>query len=191
MRFKDKIEIGQYIDFHRANSDGADYTVRLDANGSALWCSTSIAQGSDRELKENIEYLDDEPAFLTTEDSSSTPFKDFIKDFKFATYNYKGSEGKCFGFIAQDIVKNPVGKLLLQEHEMDIINKKTREIEGTETTLAFGLADYTSVVAKALQEEIIEKDEKIIELETKLKKQQRQIEKQQKQIDMIIGRLGL
>ena len=192
MWFKDKIEIGRYIDFHGASSDGADYTVRLDANDSALWCSTSIAQGSDRELKENIKYLDDEPTLLTTEkESSSTLFKDFIKDFKFATYNYKGSEGKCFGFIAQDIVKNPVGKLLLQEHEIDVINKETREIEGTETTLGYNLADYTSVVAKALQEEIIEKDEKIIELETKLKKQQKQIEKQQKQIDMIIGKLGL
>ena len=51
-----------------------------------------------------------------------------------------------------------------------VINKKTREIEGTETTLAFGLADYTSVVAKALQEEIREKDEKIIELESRLEK---------------------
>ena len=191
MRFKDKIEIGQYIDFHRASSDGADYTVRLDANDSALWCSTSIAQGSDRQLKENIEYLDDEPAFLTTEDSSSTPFKDFIKDFKFATYNYIGSGGKCFGFIAQDIAEHPVGKLLLQEHEMDVVNKETREIEGTETTLGYNLADYTSVVAKALQEEIIEKDEKIIELETKLKQLRRDYEKQQKQINMIIGKLGL
>ena len=191
MWFKDKIEIGRYIDFHGASSDGADYTVRLDANDSALWCSTSIAQGSDRELKENIKYLDDEPAFLTTEDSSSTPFKDFIKDFKFATYNYIGSEGKCFGFIAQDIVKNPVGELLLQEHEMDVINKETREIEGTETTLGYNLADYTSVVAKALQEEIIEKDEKIIELETELKQLRRDYRKQQKQIDMIIGKLGL
>ena len=192
MWFKDKIEIGRYIDFHGVYSDGADYTVRLDANDSALWCSTSIAQGSDRELKENIKYLDDEPMLITTEEeSSSTLFKDFIKDFKFATYNYIGSEGKCFGFIAQDIVEHPVGKLLLQEHEMDVINKETREIEGTETTLGYNLADYTSVVAKALQEEIIEKDEKIIELETKLKKQQRQIEKQQKQIDMIIGKLGL
>ena len=164
------IEIGRYIDFHRANNDGADYTARFDANGNCIWCSTSIVQGSDRELKENIKYLDDEPMLLSVKGGSSTPFKDFIKDFKFATYNYKGSEGKCFGFIAQDIVKNPVGKLLLQEHEMDIINKKTREIEGTETTLAFGLADYTSVVAKALQEEIREKDEKIIELESRLEK---------------------
>ena len=191
MWFKDKIEIGQYIDFHRAYSDGADYTVRLDANDSALWCSTSIAQGSDRQLKENIEYLDDEPAFLTTEDSSSTPFKDFIKDFKFATYNYIGSEGKCFGFIAQDITEHPVGKLLLQEHEIDVINKETREIEGTETTLGYNLADYTSVVAKALQEEIIEKDEKIIELKTELKQLRRDYEKQQKQLNMIIGKLGL
>ena len=165
------IEIGRYIDFHRANSDWDDYTARFDANGNCIWCSTSIVQGSDRELKENIKYLDDEPALLTTEEeSSSTLFKDFIKDFKFATYNYIGSGGKCFGFIAQDIVEHPVGKLLLQEHEMDIINKKTREIEGTETTLAFGLADYTSVVAKALQEEIREKDEKIIELESRLEK---------------------
>ena len=192
MWFKDKIEIGRYIDFHKVYSDGADYTVRLDANDSALWCSTSIAQGSDRELKENIKYLDDEPALITTEEeSSSTLFKDFIKDFKFATYNYIGSEGKCFGFIAQDIVEHPVGKLLLQEHEMDIINKKTREIEGTETNLAFGLADYTSVVAKALQEEIIEKDEKIMELETELKQLRKDYRKQQKQIDMIIGKLGL
>lgn len=164
------IEIGRYIDFHRANNDGADYTARFDANGNFIWCSTSIVQNSDREVKENIKYLDDEPMLLSVKGGSSTPFKDFIKDFKFATYNYKGSEGKCFGFIAQDIVKNPVGKLLLQEHEMDIINKKTREIEGTETTLAFGLADYTSVVAKALQEEIREKDEKIIELESRLEK---------------------
>ena len=192
MWFKDKIEIGQYIDFHRANSDGADYTVRLDANDSALWCSTSIAQGSDRELKENIKYLDDEPELLTIEEeSSSTLFKDFIKDFKFATYNYIGSGGKCFGFIAQDIAEHPVGKLLLQEHEMDIINKKTREIEGTETTLGYNLADYTSVVAKALQEEIIEKDEKIMELETELKQLRKDYRKQQKQIDMIIGKLGL
>ena len=164
------IEIGRYIDFHRANNDGADYTARFDANGNCIWCSTSIVQNSDREVKENIKYLDDEPMLLSVKGGSSTPFKDFIKDFKFATYNYKGSGGKCFGFIAQDIVEHPVGKLLLQEHEMDIINKKTREIEGTETTLAFGLADYTSVVAKALQEEIREKDEKIIELESRLEK---------------------
>lgn len=165
------IEIGRYIDFHRANNDGADYTARFDANGNCIWCSTSIVQGSDRELKENIKYLDDEPMLSSTEEeSSSTLFKDFIKDFKFATYNYIGSGGKCFGFIAQDIAEHPVGKLLLQEHEMDVINKKTREIEGTETTLAFGLADYTSVVAKALQEEIREKDEKIIELESRLEK---------------------
>ena len=192
MWFKDKIEIGRYIDFHGASSDSADYTVRLDANDSALWCSTSIAQGSDRELKENIKYLDDEPSLLTIEEeSSSTLFKDFIKDFKFATYNYIGSEGKCFGFIAQDIAEHPVGKLLLQEHEMDVINKETREIEGTETTLGYNLADYTSVVAKALQEEIIEKDEKIIELKTELKKLRRDYEKQQKQLNMIIGKLGL
>ena len=164
------MEVGKYIDFHKASSDSADYTVRLDATGSSLWCSTSIQQGSDRELKENIKYLDDEPMLLSVKEGSSTPFKDFIKDFKFATYNYKGSKGRCFGFIAQDIAKNPVGRLLTQEHEMDIINKKTREIEGTETTLAFNLADYTSVVAKALQEEIREKDEKIIELESRLEK---------------------
>ena len=163
MWFKDKIEIGQYIDFHKVYSDGADYTVRLDANDSALWCSTSIAQGSDRELKENIKYLDDEPMLSSTEEeSSSTLFKDFIKDFKFATYNYIGSGGKCFGFIAQDIAEHPVGKLLLQEHEMDVINKETREIEGTETTLGYNLADYTSVVAKLYKKKLEKKTKKLL-----------------------------
>ena len=74
------MEVGRYMDFHRAYSDGADYTVRLDAN-NGLWCSAAITQGSDRELKENIKYLDDEPALITTEEEkSSTLFKDFIKD---------------------------------------------------------------------------------------------------------------
>ena len=164
------MEIGRYIDFHKTSSDTADFTVRLDANGTNLWCNTSIAQGSDRELKENIVYLDEEPMLLYARTDQSTLFKDFIKDFRFATYNYKGSDGRCFGFIAQDIADSPVGQLMIQEHKMDIINKETNDVEGTESTLSFNLADYTSIVARALQEEIIEKDNKIAELEERLAK---------------------
>lgn len=158
------MEIGRYIDFHKDNVSNVDYTVRLDANGSALWCSTSIQQGSDRELKENIKYIDEGPMLLTARSRIDSPFKDFIRDFRFATYNYKGSEGKCFGFIAQDIADDPIGKLMLQKHEMDCINKQARSIEGKDVTLAFNLADYTSIVAKALQEEIISRDIEIEEL---------------------------
>lgn len=59
---------------------------------------------------------------------------------------------------------------MIQEHKMDIINKETNDVEGTESTLSFNLADYTSIVARALQEEIIEKDNKIAELEERLAK---------------------
>lgn len=158
------MEIGRYIDFHKDNVSNVDYTVRLDANGSALWCSTSIQQGSDRELKENIKYIDEGPMLLTARSRIDSPFKDFIRDFRFATYNYKGSEGKCFGFIAQDIADDPIGQLMLQKHEMDCINKQARSIEGKDVTLAFNLADYTSIVAKALQEEIVSRDIEIEEL---------------------------
>lgn len=169
-------EIGKYIDFHKSSSDTSDYTVRLDATGSNLWCSTTIAQASDRNLKENIVYLDDEVMAISSKETSQTKFKDFIKDFKFATYNYKGSDGRSFGFIAQDIIEDEVAKYFIAEVSREIVNKETNDIEGVENSLCFGLADYTSVIAKALQEEIIEKDEKIKSLELRLEKIEKLLE---------------
>ena len=129
---------------------------------------------------------------------SKTPFKDFlVEDLKIATYRYKREnklseeglernpkgtdlepreEDNQIGFIAQDVINTDIGSTF---------------VYGEEGSMNYSPSGFTAVVAKALQEEIKEKDEKIIELETKLKQQQKQIEKQQKQIDMIIGKLGL
>ncbi len=169
-------EIGKYIDFHKSSSDTSDYTVRLDATGSNLWCSTTIAQASDRNLKENIVYLDDEVMTTSSNEENKTKFKDFIKDFKFATYNYKGSDGRSFGFIAQDVVEDEVAKYFITEVSREIINKETNTVEGVENSLCFGLADYTSVIAKALQEEIREKDKKILELENRISNIEKTVE---------------
>lgn len=170
------MEVGRYIDFHKASSDPADFTVRLDANGSVLWCSTTIQQASDKNMKEDIQYLDEMPMMYSR--NSSSMFKDFIKDFRFATFRYKGAEQGTFGFIAQDVEDSPVGQLMVSEFDREIINKKINKVIGTEKTLSFDLSAYTTVVAKALQETIKELDDlkeenkelknRIIEIEKRL-----------------------
>lgn len=170
------MEVGRYIDFHKTSSDPADYTVRLDANGSVLWCSTTIQQASDKNMKEDIQYLDEIPMMYSR--NSSSMFKDFIKDFRFATFRYKGAEQGTFGFIAQDVEDSPVGQLMVSEFDREIINKKINKVIGTEKTLSFDLSAYTTVVAKGLQETIKELDDlkeenkelknRIIEIEKRL-----------------------
>lgn len=170
------MEVGRYIDFHKASSDPADYTVRLDANGSVLWCSTTIQQASDKNMKEDIQYLDEMPMMYSR--NSSSMFKDFIKDFRFATFRYKGAEQSTFGFIAQDIEDDPVGQLMVSAFDREIIDKKINKVTGTERTLSFDLSAYTTVVARGLQETIKELDDlkeenkelknRIIEIEKRL-----------------------
>lgn len=184
------MEVGRYMDFHKDSVANNDYNVRLDANGSNLWCSTSITQGSDRELKENIRYIDEQPMLLSegvarsslnlkksTVDNSeeSLEFRDFVKKLRLATYNYIGSDGSCFGFIAQDIADNPIGQLLLCEHEMDVVNKEKNTIDGVKTTYAYNLSDYTSVIAKALQEEILIRDNQIESLRNDVEQKDQKI----------------
>lgn len=153
------MEIGKYIDFHNISST-ADFDVRLYGDSGKLTCSGTFAQGSDRALKENIHYIDEDYSmFANVKDANKNQFKDFIKnDLKVATYNYKNVDDTVIGFIAQDIYDNDIAKLFVKEVETD---------EGT--MLNFDLSGYTTIVAKALQEEIIEKDKKIEELENRLK----------------------
>ena len=153
------MEIGKYIDFHNISST-ADYDVRLTGDSGKLTCSGTFAQGSDRALKENIHYIDEDYAmFANVKDANKNQFKDFIKnDLKVATYNYKNVDDTVIGFIAQDIYDNDIAKFFVKEVETD---------EGT--MLNFDLSGYTTIVAKALQEEIIEKDKKIEELENRLR----------------------
>lgn len=161
------MEVGRYIDFHNSKANMSDYTFRLDNNGSMLYHSGTLAQGSDRNLKENIVYLEDE---VQKSKIKKETFVDFIKNIKFATYNYKGAEEVNFGFIAQDIADSEVGQYMLREHTVVDFDPFTDEKNGEMDCLAFDLSGYTSIVAKALQEEIKFRDTQIKELEERVQK---------------------
>lgn len=165
------VEVGRVIDFHDANTHVGDYTYRLHANGGTLYHSGSLAQMSDRTLKENIAYIDEKPGLLSKDrKDNSTPFKDFIKDFRFATFNYKEDVNKDinFGFIAQDIKDSDVGKLMLRNYEKENIDKETSTVRSVDNVLAFDVSSYITIVAKALQEEIKSRDEEITQLKEEL-----------------------
>ena len=117
---------------------------------------------SDVKYKENICYLDNEVAPASRAEKS-TPFLDFIKkDFKPATYKYKSEEGhdseadRQIGFIANDIIDTEVGKTFLYDFGTD-----------GETDIMFSPTGYTTVVARALQEEVRQRDKEISELNEK------------------------
>ena len=137
-----------------------------------VYC-VNVNQSSDRNLKKDIHYLDDINA-LSEDIKSETPFKDFIKDeLRIATYKYKrqqvveDEEGNKtieempneevdsqIGFIAQDIRNTDVGSLF---------------VYGKDGSMNYSPSGFTSVVAKALQEEINHRDKQIESLEEKIK----------------------
>ena len=138
----------------------------------------SVHQNSDANLKENIKYIDDYEEPITaslTHDAKSSPvaFKEFIRDeLKPATFNYKKSDLQSFGFIAQDIADSLIGQLFIHEYDREIIDKTLDEGERvvrTEKTLSFDLAGFTTVVARALQEEIRTRDIQIEELKREIR----------------------
>ena len=184
-------EVGKYLDFHQGSNNSSDYNCRLETNSGSLFCSGSIHQNSDVYLKENIVYIDEiiedlveeEPSQPVTYSSRETaidyevihPFKDFIRNsLKTATFKYKRSSNNTFGFIAQDINENKIGKLFIKEYEREIIDKSLSldesRVTGTKRTLAFDLNAFSTVIAKALQEEIISRDIEIKKLEARIAK---------------------
>ena len=184
-------EVGKYLDFHQGSNNTSDYNCRLETNSGSLFCSGSIHQNSDAYLKENIVYIDEiiedlveeEPSQPVTYSSRETainyeeihPFKDFIRNsLKTATFKYKRSSNNTFGFIAQDINENKIGKLFIKEYEREIIDKSLpldeSRVTGTKRTLAFDLNAFSTVIAKALQEEIISRDIEIEKLEARIAK---------------------
>ena len=168
------MEVGKYIDFHQYHTGTNDFDIRLTCSGSTLNCSGTFTQGSDKNLKKDIRYINEDTKLLKTKEK--TPFKDFIKDFKFATFKYLDSDKTNFGFIAQDIEQSEVGKLMLTEYDREILDKKKEKVIDIVRTLSFDISGYTSVVAKALQETINELDELKIENQ-ELKNKINEIEK--------------
>lgn len=173
-------EIGRFLDFHDTSATTADYTVRLTNTGSTLNCSGTFTQGSDIDLKEDIKYIDEHKVstFDLKENSNKeikTLFRDFIKEnFKACTYRYKGTEETVLGFIAQDISDTEIGQLFIRESNLCEVNKESRQII-EKSYLTFDLAGYTTTIAKALQEEIVYRDNEILKLSQENKQLQERI----------------
>ena len=163
------MEIGRYIDFHVLKSSTVDYGFRIDnnANGSAVHHGT-WSQFSDKKLKENINYIDKSTTLnLNKKDNE---FVDFIKNMQFATFNYKGAENDTFGFIAQDVAKYSISDYFLKDIETKAVDEKDADKDGMTTYKAFDTMAYTSVIAKALQEEILLREKLTTELQETMKK---------------------
>ena len=137
------------------NAGGIDLGSSYSTNNRWRYIfSQNALNTSDIKCKEDIHYLDDNIARFGRND---TPFLDFIKNnFRPATYMYKTmreEEGhvdadRQIGFIANDIIDTEVGQTFLY-------NFGTEE----ETDIMYSPTGYTTVVAKALQEEINKREE--------------------------------
>lgn len=170
------MEIGKYVDFHNSKASTSDYTYRLQNDGSTLLCSGTLSQMSDRNLKENIEYLSEVDVIGLNSKIKKQTFIDFIREFRFATYNYKGAKENNFGFIAQDIQDSHIGKYMLRECTIVDFDPITKEKIGEKECLAFDITAYTSIVARALQEEVLLRDKQIEILEEKIKLLEKKID---------------
>ena len=124
----------------------------------AIYSNTGTIQTSSKKHKKNIEYLNDmqgRKMFRT----STTPFIDFMKDkFKPATYrliakNTDADTNEIYnqiGFIAEDVANTNIGKTFIYNVEED---------ETKENDYMYSTSGYVTVVATALQEEIIKREE--------------------------------
>lgn len=73
------MEIGKYVDFHNSKASTSDYTYRFQNDGSTLLCSGTLSQMSDRNLKENIEYLSEVDVIGLNSKIKKQTFIDFIR----------------------------------------------------------------------------------------------------------------
>lgn len=142
-------------------------TARYLGSSAHRWHSAFLVNSpnvsSDARLKENIKYMDNLPAETSTyvgvldnDEITTADLVEFVKnDLYMATYDYKlntvGMEdgekeqvismnSRQIGFIAQDIKDSKVGKYLVTEDDQGILGYET--------------ANWTSIIAGALQHEI-------------------------------------
>ena len=142
-------------------------TARYIGTSAHRWHSAYLVNSpnvsSDARLKENIKYMDNLPAATSTyvealdnDEITTADLVEFVKnDLYMATYDYKldtvGMEdgekeqvismnNRQIGFIAQDVKDSKVGKYLVTEDDQGILGYET--------------ANWTSIIAGALQHEI-------------------------------------
>ncbi|UUV14791.1 tail fiber domain-containing protein [Clostridioides difficile] len=133
---------------------GQSYNTWRNVYCDTLRCD-DVRSTSDNKFKENINYISIakrkqfKRSFLM---DTETPFLDFLKnELKVATFNYKNfseedGNNQQIGFIANDIKDSKIGSTFIYDY-------------GEEIGLKFSMAGYITVIAAALQEEIIKREE--------------------------------
>ena len=114
-----------------------------------LYTTTTPNVSSDKNLKENIKYIDDINTLSSEEVITKDNCYDFVKDeLRLAEYNMKNDEEKNvhLGFIAQDLEGKKVGDKIVSKDENGL--------------LSYNMGNYTSVLTLALQK-AMEKIEKL------------------------------
>ena len=204
------MDIGSIIDFHCANNDTSDYNFRFynwnnnnlytygaivpRTNGSGdslgrenirwsyIYLTGNPNVSSDRNMKENIEYVRNENVRSVSTDDIITysDMYNFVKDdLELATYNFKSDENKeqKMNFIAQDLLynldgsDNKVGQMIVKpvavptEEEVEERKSKLKEDDVYEDpSLSYDMGMYISVLAGALKESL----NKIEQLEARI-----------------------
>ena len=151
----------------RSQQAGWDCGLK-DRRWYTVYC-VGVSQSSDRSMKKDIKYIENDIASMSLSKNkknkvSPTKFKDFIaNELKIATYKYKrefkeyDEDGNVIsvkelpneetdsqiGFIAQDIRDTEVGSMF---------------VYGEDGDMNYSPSGFTTVVAKALQEEIKSRD---------------------------------
>ena len=153
------------------NAQGGWDCGLADRRFYTVYC-VNVNQSSDRSMKEDIQYLDekDNSKLKMISSKEDTPFRDFLKDeLRLASYKYKRQqtieaedgtetiktlphkeEDSQLGFIAQDIKNTEIGSMF---------------VYGEDGNMSYSPTGFTTVVAKALQEEIKFRDKQIESLE--------------------------
>lgn len=144
--------------------------------------SANALNTCDKKYKENIVYIDEllnVRTFSLFDERNTvelqTPFLDFMKnDFRPALYNYLCDEEQGYqladdqlGFIANDIKDTEIGGTFLYNYGTD-----------DEDDIMFSMTGYTTVVARALQEEIMVRENKISELEMRIEELENKLNNQ-------------
>lgn len=140
------IRVGQGGYFY-PDSDGHWALGKSGYRWSNLY-TKNITNSSDRNLKENIKYLNATATNFKDTSVTTDDLYNFVKDnLKLATYDYKdtGNEDKYsrgkLGFIAQDFLNNPIGQSILQQEDNNY--------------LSYDLNNYINLLAGALQKAIL------------------------------------
>ena len=126
------------------------YDLGSSSNKWKTIYSHTALNTSDRQFKENINYVNQSNKTRNNDQISQEDLHNFYKsDYMLATYNYIGQPQTEYGFITQDMYNNNVGESLIIKSEHGDM---------------FSINSYVSSIAGALQYEINLRDAQINEL---------------------------